>query len=223
MTRSFAGRAAAAVLTAATVVVLLVAAAGRAGAQAATLAVDQAEYAPGATVMFTGSGWEGCPFDVGVFLFDSGGNPTSVGLFTPTNGTFSGTLTAPAAVGTYVLDASGDSPGCAAQAPFEVVVAPTTTTTTTAPTTTTGGPTTTTSGPTTTTTTTSGPSTTVAASASDPGAVVSGSAAATGPTLAATGGDARWWPYGIVAVVAGLLLVLAAWRASVRAAAASTR
>lgn len=217
------GRAAPALAATVALAVLVVRLAVPVGAQSA-LTVDRSQYAPGETVTFAGAGWDACQFDIAINLIDAGGNYTFVDLFTPLNGAFSGTLTAPPALGTYLLDAAGDEPGCGAQVPFEVVAAPATTAapTTTSPTTTTTTTTTTTSPSTTTTnlvasTTTATATTAAGASTSvDPGSAPAAGVAATagGSGLAATGLGERWLLLGVLAAAGGVLLVLAARRAT---------
>ena len=115
---------------------------------APSISVDAAEYAPGATVTFTATGFV-CNEVVGVSLVPGG----DLGSFNPSaEGTFSGSFPAPTDPGTYELVADGGVEGCIATVTFEVL-APTTTSE--AATTTTSTTTTTTTPATTTTTTTS--------------------------------------------------------------------
>jgi hypothetical protein len=122
---------------------------------APSITVDAAQYAPGATVTFTATGFV-CNELVTVSV-DPGGD---IGNFTPdAEGTFSGSFPAPTDPGTYQLVADGGLEGCIAMVTFEVVAPPTTSEATTTTTTTTS---TTTPAATTTTTTTPGVTTSTA-------------------------------------------------------------
>jgi hypothetical protein len=82
------------------------------------LATNAASYAPGATVTYTGTNWNGCTA-VKVDLFPGATIATGI---TPVGGSFTGTLTAPATAGEYILIAQSIPPvaGCDAFTTFTV-------------------------------------------------------------------------------------------------------
>jgi hypothetical protein len=175
-----------------------------------SLNVDHPQYTPGQTVTFTGTGWEACEFQIAVNLATPEPDVVFIGLFDQLNGSFTGTLTAPTLLGTYVLDANGDQSGCVASVPFDVVqTLPTTTTTTFVPQQPPPVAATTTVSTTTTTTTvsttvgTTAPTTTVAPTTTAPTTTQAGG------VLPATGLDALWVVLGLAALVAGAAAALA--------------
>jgi hypothetical protein len=118
-----------------------------------SITTDAAQYLPGDTVTYTGSGFA-CD-DLDIDLFGPTGFTVATGV-TPVNGSFTGTFTAPSIVSSYILFAHNlDIFGCSKDTVFAVVAPPptttTTTTTTTAASSTTAAPTMTTAAPTTTT------------------------------------------------------------------------
>jgi hypothetical protein len=58
-----------------------------------TLTTDATSYAGGATVTYTGTGWNGCT-SIKIDLFGPGGSTIATGI-TPVNGSFTGTFPAP--------------------------------------------------------------------------------------------------------------------------------
>jgi hypothetical protein len=61
------------------------------------LTTDGLSYSPGATVTYTGTGWNGCT-SITVDLFGPGGFTVASGIM-PANGSFAGTFRAPAIAG----------------------------------------------------------------------------------------------------------------------------
>src|SRR5262249_58596481 len=91
-----------------------------AGAPAIT--TDAAQYATGATVTYTGTGWTGCA-NIKLDVFGPGGSTVATGITPAGDGTFSGTFTAPGSPGTDLLFAQGapHGPSCQAFTTFDVV------------------------------------------------------------------------------------------------------
>jgi hypothetical protein len=182
-----------------------------AGQPAPSITVDAAQYAPGATVTFTASGFV-CNETPVVVTLDPGGE---IGSFPAgAEGMFSGTFTAPSEPGTYELVADGQATDCIASTSFEVVVPPSTTEPTTTTSTTTSTTTTTTAPAETTTTTTLEVTTTSAAVTTT--AAASGAAnTTTSVALPATGLSGTSMATAVIAIVAlsaGLILVVATRR-----------
>jgi LPXTG-motif cell wall-anchored protein len=170
---------------------------GVAAQAVAILTVDRAQYTPGQTVVFTGAGWDACPYDIAVNLTGSDGVPVFIGVLTPVNGEFSGSFAAPPDLGSYVLDADGDAPGCVANTPFEVVQnVQTTTTASTTPTTPTAP------------TPTSVATTTTADVAPASATATTGPVAASADPLPATGSSPVLLVAGSLSLALGVVLVL---------------
>jgi hypothetical protein len=84
------------------------------------LTTNAAQYAPGATVTFTGRNWPASCTAIKVDVFGPSGVTVATGI-TPVNGSFTGTFTAPAVAGSYILVAQSQTVlQCDAFAPFVV-------------------------------------------------------------------------------------------------------
>jgi hypothetical protein len=94
--------------------------AGPAGQAAPNLTTNTLTYAPGATVTYAGVNWTGCT-SVKLDTFGQGGFTVASGISPATpGGTFTGTFSAPAATGEWLLVAQGTGTNCHALAIFTV-------------------------------------------------------------------------------------------------------